>query len=141
VEPFLDSPDPAIATRGDYLLPLSHWLPRHARVIAADIAALRTREELLGCCRDVSEARIMHGLSQAQGVICNLRPNRGSKHVWREVEFNTTLCTHTHFLLAKALREATPSRVSVSCSLSFQVEAMVAMVLAAWAQRQSQGPK
>ena len=74
VEPFLDSPDPAIATRGDDLLPLSHRLPRYACVIAADIAALRTCEELLGCCRDVGEARIVHGLSQAQRVIRNLRP-------------------------------------------------------------------
>jgi len=72
VGPFLDAPDSAIAARGGDLLPLSHGLPRHARVIAADIAALRACEELLGCRGDVGEARIMHGLSQAQRVIRNL---------------------------------------------------------------------
>jgi hypothetical protein len=65
VESFLDAPDPAIATRGDDLLPLSHGLPRHARVIATDNAALRTGEEVLRCRGDVGEARIVHGLSQA----------------------------------------------------------------------------
>jgi hypothetical protein len=69
VEPFLDTPDSA---RGGDLFPLSHGLPRHACVIAADIAALRTCDELLGSCGDVAEACIMHGLSQAQRVIRNL---------------------------------------------------------------------
>jgi hypothetical protein len=72
VEPLLDAPNSAIAARGGDLLPLSHGLPRHARIIAADIAALRTCEELLGCRGDVGETCIMHGLSQAQRVIRNL---------------------------------------------------------------------
>jgi hypothetical protein len=69
VEPFLDTPDPAI---GDDLLPLSYGLPRHARVIATDITTLRPCKELLGCRRDVGQARIMHRLSQAQRIIRNL---------------------------------------------------------------------
>lgn len=49
VESLLDAPDSVIpAPRGDDLLPLCHGLSRHARVVAADIAALRTCEELLG---------------------------------------------------------------------------------------------
>ena len=63
METFLNAPDPAVAARGDDLLPLSHGLPRHARVIATDDAALRTGEEVLRGRGDVGEARVMHGLS------------------------------------------------------------------------------
>ena len=77
VETFLDSPDSVFGARGDDLLPLGYWLPCSARVIAADVAALRACEEVLGCrSREISEARIVHGLSQAQGVISNLLGKR-----------------------------------------------------------------
>jgi len=73
VETFLDSADSVFVARGDDLLPLGHWLPCNARVIAADVTALRACEEVLGrCSREISEARIVHGLSQAQGIIRNL---------------------------------------------------------------------
>ena len=69
----LDSLDSVFIARGDDLLPLGHWLPRGRYVIAADVAALRACEELLGCrSREISEVRIVHGLSQAQGIIRNL---------------------------------------------------------------------
>jgi len=64
VETFLDSPDSVFGDRGDDLLPLGHWLPCNTRVIAADVAALRACEEVLGCrSREISETRIVHGLS------------------------------------------------------------------------------
>jgi hypothetical protein len=72
VDTFLDGTDPVIAARGDDPLPLSHGLPCRARVIAADIAALRARDEVLVGRREVGEARVVHGLSQAQGVIGDL---------------------------------------------------------------------
>jgi hypothetical protein len=65
MQPFLDAPNPAVAALRDNLLPLSHGLPRHTRVIAANIAALGACEELLGCRGYVGETRIVHGLSQA----------------------------------------------------------------------------
>lgn len=71
MQAFLDAPNPAVPTFRDNLLPLSHGLPR-TRIIAADIAALGAREELLGCRGYVGETRIMHGLSQAQRVIRDL---------------------------------------------------------------------
>ena len=73
VETFFDSPDSVLIACGDDLLPLGHWFPCSARVIAADVAALGACDEMLGCCsREISEARIMHGMSQAQGIIRNL---------------------------------------------------------------------
>ena len=73
VETFFDSPDSVFVARGDDLFPLGHWLPCNARIIAADVAALRACEEVLGCrSREISEARIMHGLSQAQRIIRDL---------------------------------------------------------------------
>ena len=73
VETFFDSPDSVFIARGDDLLPLGHWLPRGACVIAADVATLCACDEVLGCrSREISEARIVHGLSQAQGIIRNL---------------------------------------------------------------------
>jgi hypothetical protein len=79
VETFLDSPDSVFVARGDDLLPLGYWLPCNARVIAADVTALRACEEVLGCrSGEISEARIMHGLSQAQRIIRDLlRYGRG----------------------------------------------------------------
>jgi hypothetical protein len=65
MQPFLDAPNPTVPALRDNLLPLSHWLPRHTRVIAANIAALGACEELLGCRGYVGETRIVHGLSQA----------------------------------------------------------------------------
>jgi hypothetical protein len=65
MQPFLDAPNPAVPALRDNLLPLSHGLPRHTRVIAADVAALRACEKLLGCRGYVGETRIVHGLSQA----------------------------------------------------------------------------
>jgi hypothetical protein len=64
MQPLLDATDPAVPAARDDLLPLSHRLPR-ARVIATNIAALGTCEELLGCRGYVGETRIVHGLSQA----------------------------------------------------------------------------
>lgn len=72
VETFLDGPNAAIAARRDDLLPLSHRFPCRARVISTDIATLSARKEVLGGRGEVGEAGVMHGLSQAQGVICDL---------------------------------------------------------------------
>jgi hypothetical protein len=72
VETFLDGPDPAIATRGDDLLPLSHRFPCRACVISTDIATLSACDEVLGGRGEVGEAGVMHGLSQAQGVVRDL---------------------------------------------------------------------
>jgi hypothetical protein len=61
--PFLDARNPAVPTLRDNLFPLSHGLPRHTRVIAANISALGACKELLGCRGYVGETRIVHGLS------------------------------------------------------------------------------
>jgi len=75
-KPFSIAPIPFLLPEGDDLLPLGHWLPCNARVIAADVAALRACQqcqEVLGrYSREISEARIVHGLSHAQGIIRNL---------------------------------------------------------------------
>jgi hypothetical protein len=65
MQPLLDAPNPAVAALRDNLLPFSHGLPRHTRVIAANIAALGACDKLLGCRGYVCETRIVHGLSQA----------------------------------------------------------------------------
>jgi hypothetical protein len=69
IQPLLDAPNPALR---DNLLPFGHGLP-HTRVVVANIPTLGTCEELLGCRGYVRETRIVHGLSQAQRVICDLR--------------------------------------------------------------------
>ena len=73
VETFFDSPDSVFVACGDGLLPIGHWFPCGACVIVADVTALGACDEVMGCrSREISEARIMHGLSQAQGIIRNL---------------------------------------------------------------------
>ena len=73
VKTFFDSPDSLFIVCGDDLLPLGHWFPCGTCVIAADVAALGACDEVLGCrSREISETRIMHGMSQAQGIIRNL---------------------------------------------------------------------
>ena len=72
MQPFLNAPNPAVPGLRDNLLPLSYRLPRHTRVVATNIAVLGACEKLLGCCGYVGEARIVHGLSQAQRVIRDL---------------------------------------------------------------------
>ena len=49
VETLFDSPDSVFIARGDDLLPLGHWFPCGACVIAADVAALGACDEVLGC--------------------------------------------------------------------------------------------
>ena len=65
MQPFLDAPNPAVPALRGNLLPLSNGLPRHSRVIAANVATLGACEEMLGCRGYVGEARIVHRLSQA----------------------------------------------------------------------------
>jgi len=90
VEPLLDAADPAIAARHrDDLLPLCHRLARGARVVAADVAAPRACEEMVGRRGEVCEACVMHGLSQAQRVVRDLRndqPNE-SRSRWAFVHW------------------------------------------------------
>lgn len=102
---FLDGPDPAIASSGDDLLPLSHRFPCRARVIATDIATLSACEEVLGGCGEVGEAGVMHGLSQAQGVVRDLHAinRRGQRALSMHAGAHTNI--HTFFA-----RHSSPGR-------------------------------
>jgi hypothetical protein len=86
VVPLRDGTDPVAL--GD-LLPLGHGLARCTRVISAHVAALRTSDELLGR-REVTEARVMYGLPQAQGIIRDLQT--GGKHGPGEGRVIITMC-------------------------------------------------
>jgi len=130
VETFLDSSDSVFVARGDDLLPLGHWLPCSARVIATDVAALRACEEVLGCrSREISEARIVHGLSQAQGVIRNLLGKRLEEPPYAGISYAPSL-QNIHCWLATVLREGA-ARCCVCAFWSFRI---VGAILWWWLQ-------
>lgn len=136
METFLDGPDSAIAARGDDLLPLSHRFPCRARVIATDIATLGACEEVLGGRGEVGEAGVMHGLSQAQGVVRDLYAidRRGQRACGGSGNQSMTKCRptqiHIRFLLATALREGAP-RSGVCASWGFRIGAPARVVVLA----------
>jgi hypothetical protein len=86
VVPFRDGTDPVAL--GD-LAPLGHGLARCTRVISAHVAALRASDELLRR-GEVTEARVMYGLPQAQGIIRDLQA--GGKHGPEEGRVIITTC-------------------------------------------------